>query len=127
MHLPKANAVNTPFHTREEGRGRCGIGDQSFKTQACAFANDARAWVEPQVNERKKVGTARSATAMGTAQGTSLGLYQRFPAEDVAVEADPVFREVESALKKNVSLECAGIICGGVDTEELRAAFPANH
>lgn len=30
--------------------------------------------------------------------------YQRLPAEDVAVKADPVFREVEAALQENVSL-----------------------
>lgn len=39
-------------------------------------------------------------------RGACPGLYQSFPAEDVAVEADPIFREVESALKENVSLEC---------------------
>lgn len=38
-------------------------------------------------------------------------LYQSFPAEDVTIEANPVFGEVESALKKNVSLECTGVIC----------------
>lgn len=30
--------------------------------------------------------------------------YQCLPAEDVAVKADPVFREVEAALQENVSL-----------------------
>lgn len=47
--------------------------------------------------------------ARGRKSGFSVitkGPYQGFPAEDVAVEANPIFREVESALKKNVSLEC---------------------
>ena len=36
--------------------------------------------------------------------------HQRFPAEDVAIETDPVFREVESSLKEDVSLEGAGVV-----------------
>lgn len=57
------------------------------------------------------------------------GLYQSFPAEDVAVEADPIFREVESALKKNVSLECTRVICGrmGDRGAQRQEAFSANH
>ena len=47
-------------------------------------------------------------------------LYQSFPAEDVAVEADPVFGEVEAALKKNVSLECTGVIWSRLWEMELR-------
>lgn len=37
--------------------------------------------------------------------------YQRFPAEDVAVKADPVLREVESPLQEDVPLKSAGVVC----------------
>lgn len=40
--------------------------------------------------------------SFGAAQGEP---HQRLPAEDVAVEADPVLGEVEAALQENVPLE----------------------
>lgn len=48
--------------------------------------------------------------------------YQSFPSEDVAIETDPVFGEVEPALKENVFLQGAGVICqqrGRVITDNL--------
>ena len=36
--------------------------------------------------------------------------YQGFPAEDVAVEADPVLREVEATLQEDISLQCTGVV-----------------
>lgn len=36
--------------------------------------------------------------------------YQCFPAEDVAVKADPVLREVESPLQEDVPLKSAGVV-----------------
>ena len=36
--------------------------------------------------------------------------YQGFPSEDVAVEADPVLREVETALQEDISLQCTGVV-----------------
>lgn len=54
----------------------------------------------------RKWGQLARPQTKGKPKGVCPGIYQSFPAEDVAVEADPIFREVESALKKNVSLEC---------------------
>lgn len=36
--------------------------------------------------------------------------YQSFPAEDVAIKADPVLREVQSPLQEDVPLESAGVV-----------------
>lgn len=36
--------------------------------------------------------------------------YQCFPAEDVAIETDPVLREVESSLQEDVPLESTGVV-----------------
>lgn len=36
--------------------------------------------------------------------------YQRFPAEDVAIETDPVLGEVESSLQEDVPLESTGVV-----------------
>lgn len=90
--------------------------------------NYAKAWAEFEINPRTKVRAASAATAQGDSpREQAPGLYQSFPAEDVAVEADPVFREVESALKKNVSLECAGVICGRMgDGAQGQGAFSAD-
>lgn len=37
--------------------------------------------------------------------------YQRFPAKDVAIETDPVLREVESSLEEDVPLQSTGVVC----------------
>ena len=37
-------------------------------------------------------------------------LYQSFPAEDVAVEADPVLGEIEAALEEDLALQGTGVI-----------------
>lgn len=36
--------------------------------------------------------------------------YCGLPSEDVAVETEPVFREIQSSLKKDILLESTGII-----------------
>lgn len=43
-------------------------------------------------------------------QSAVIGTYQRFPAEDVAIETDPVLREVESSLQQDVPLESTGVV-----------------
>lgn len=35
-----------------------------------------------------------------------------FPAEDVAVETEPVLRQIEATLKENVLLQSTGVVCG---------------
>lgn len=42
---------------------------------------------------------------------TEVQQYQRFPAEDVAIETDPVLREVESSLQEDVPLKSTGVVC----------------
>lgn len=37
--------------------------------------------------------------------------YQCFPSEDVAIETDPVLREVESSLQEDVPLKSTGVVC----------------
>lgn len=38
--------------------------------------------------------------------------YSGFPAEDVAVETEPILRQIEAALKQYVLLQGAGVVCG---------------
>lgn len=37
--------------------------------------------------------------------------HQRFPAEYVAIETDPVFGEVEATLQEDISLQGTGVVC----------------
>lgn len=118
--ISQKQILTTLFYTQEGGRGGHGRGDLPFETQACISVNYAKAWVEYEVNKGKKVGGARSSPEGKPKGAAGPRPHQRFPAEDVTVEADPVFGEVESALKKNVSLECTRVICGRTGAEELR-------
>ena len=61
LHLPKADALNTLFHTQEGERGRQGRGDLCFQTNA--FVCYSKAWVEHETNQRKKIEAASSAIA----------------------------------------------------------------
>lgn len=42
---------------------------------------------------------------------SNISTHQRFPAEYVAIETDPVFREVEAALQEDISLQGTGVVC----------------
>lgn len=37
--------------------------------------------------------------------------YCGLPSENVAVEAEPVFREIQASLQQDILLECTGVIC----------------
>lgn len=95
-----------------------GIGDQLGRL----FLLQTRHFLQLDGDLRTKGGSegARPLPALGPLLVPAGSAHGCLPAEDVAVEADPVFGEVESALKKNVSLECTGVICSRIWEMELR-------
>ena len=38
--------------------------------------------------------------------------HSGLPAKDIAVEAEPVFRQVKTALEQDVLLQCTRVVCG---------------
>ena len=85
-----------------------GIGDQLGRL----FLLQTRHFLQLDGDLRMKGGSegARPLPALGPLLVPAGSAHGCLPAEDVAVEADPVLREIEAALEEDLALQGTGVI-----------------